>query len=80
MHENLNDLAEDDDWRKYLNPNSIQVIRGKVEPALLKLAQGSRVQFERTGYFCVDKESTAQKPIFNRTVSLKDSWAKQVAK
>ena len=80
MHENLNDLAEDDDWRKYLNPNSIQVIRGKVEPALLKLAQGSRVQFERTGYFCVDKESTAQKPIFNRTVSLKDSWAKQVVK
>ena len=80
MHENLNDLAEDDDWRKYLNPNSIQVIRGKVEPALLKLAQGSRVQFERTGYFCVDKESTPQKPIFNRTVTLKDSWAKQVAK
>ena len=80
MHENLNDLAEDDDWRKYLNPNSIQIIRGKVEPALLKLAQGTRVQFERTGYFCVDKESTTQKPIFNRTVTLKDSWAKQVAK
>ncbi len=80
MHENLNDLAEDDDWRKYLNPNSIQVIRGKVEPALLKLTQGSRVQFERTGYFCVDKESTPQKPIFNRTVTLKDSWAKQVVK
>lgn len=80
MHENLNDLAEDDDWRKYLNPNSIQVIRGKVEPALLKLAPGGRVQFERTGYFCVDKESTSQKPIFNRTVTLKDSWAKQVAK
>ena len=80
MHENLNDLAEDDDWRKYLNPNSIQVIRGKVEPALLKLAQGTRVQFERTGYFCVDKESTPQKPIFNRTVTLKDSWAKQVVK
>ncbi len=80
MHENLNDLAEDDDWRKYLNPNSIQVIRGKVEPALLKLAQGTRVQFERTGYFCVDKESTPQKTIFNRTVTLKDSWAKQVAK
>ena len=80
MHENLNDLAEDDDWRKYLNPHSMQIIRGKVEPALLKLAQGSRVQFERTGYFCVDKESTPQKPIFNRTVTLKDSWAKQVAK
>ncbi|MBJ7494139.1 MAG: glutamine--tRNA ligase/YqeY domain fusion protein [Opitutales bacterium] len=80
MHENLNDLAEDDDWRKHLNPHSMQVIRGKVEPALLKLGQGSRVQFERTGYFCVDKESTSQKPIFNRTVSLKDSWAKQVVK
>ncbi len=80
MHENLNDLAEDDDWRKYLNPNSMQVIRGKVEPALLKLAQGTRVQFERTGYFSVDKESTPQKPIFNRTVTLKDSWAKQVVK
>ena len=80
MHENLNDLAEDDDWRKYLNPNSIQVIRGKVEPALLKLAPGTRVQFERTGYFCMDKESTPQKTIFNRTVTLKDSWAKQVVK
>jgi glutaminyl-tRNA synthetase len=80
MHENLNDLAEDDDWRKYLNPNSIQIIRGKVEPALLKLTQGSRIQFERTGYFCVDKESTSQKPVFNRTVGLKDSWAKQVVK
>jgi glutaminyl-tRNA synthetase len=80
MHENLNDLAEDDDWRKHLNPHSIQVIRGKVEPALLKLGQGSRVQFERTGYFCVDKESTPQKPVFNRTVGLKDSWAKQVVK
>jgi glutaminyl-tRNA synthetase len=81
LHENLNDLGDDEDWRTQLNPHSLKVIRGKVEPALLKLSPGTRVQFERTGYFCVDtKDSTAGQPIFNRTVTLKDSWAKQVAK
>ncbi len=80
-HENLNDLGDDEDWRTHLNPESLKVIRGKVEPALLTLKPGTRVQFERTGYFCVDiKDSQPSRPVFNRTVSLKDSWAKQIVK
>lgn len=81
LKEDMNDLADDEDWRTQLNPQSLTVIRGKVEPALLQLKPGTRVQFERTGYFCVDtKDSTVNQPVFNRTVTLKDSWAKQVAK
>ena len=80
-HENLNDLPEDADWRTFLNPTSLKVIRGFVEPELLKLNPSTRVQFERTGYFCVDaKDSQAGKPVFNRTVGLRDSWAKQITK
>ena len=80
-HENLNHLGDDEDWRTHLNPESLKVIRGKVEPALLALKPSTRVQFERTGYFCVDaKDSQPNRPVFNRTVSLKDSWAKQTVK
>lgn len=76
--ENLNDLPEGADWRNYLNPQSLQAIRGKVEPALLALPPATRVQFERIGYFCSDsKDSQPGQPVFNRTVTLKDSWAKQ---
>jgi len=49
---------------------------GKVEPSIKSAAAGSRYQFERVGYFCVDKDSTPEKPVFNRTVQLRDSWAK----
>jgi len=60
-----------------LNPHSLQVITGaKVEPALHAAATGTRFQFERQGYFCVDLDSRPGKPVFNRTVTLKDSWAK----
>ncbi len=80
-HENLNNLGDDEDWRTHLNSESLKVIRGKVEPALLALKPSTRVQFERTGYFCVDaKDSQPNRPVFNRTVSLKDSWAKQTVK
>ncbi len=80
-HEDLNHIPEGVDWRTLLNPGSLSVIRGKVEPALLALAPTTRVQFERTGYFCVDaKDSQPGKPVFNRTVGLKDSWAKVAAK
>lgn len=80
-HENLNNLGDDEDWRTHLNPESLKIIRGKVEPALLALKPSTRVQFERTGYFCVDaKDSQPNRPVFNRTVSLKDSWAKQTVK
>jgi glutaminyl-tRNA synthetase len=60
-----------------LNPHSLEILRDvKVEPALASAAHGSRFQFERQGYFCVDPDSTPGKPVFNRTVTLKDTWAK----
>ncbi|MFN8398624.1 MAG: glutamine--tRNA ligase/YqeY domain fusion protein [Anaerolineales bacterium] len=59
-----------------LNPNSLEILNGYVEPALASAETGSRFQFERLGYFCVDRESTNEKPVFNLTVNLKDTWAK----
>ena len=60
-----------------LNPQSLDVITGaKVEPSLVSAAAGSRFQFERQGYFCADPDSRPGTPVFNRTVTLKDSWAK----
>lgn len=63
-----------------LNPDSLQTVTAKVEPSLLELPVGQRVQFERTGYFCVDPDSQPGKPVFNRTVSLRDTWGKMEAK
>jgi glutaminyl-tRNA synthetase len=60
-----------------LNPESLEVLQGcKLEPSLAEAAPGERFQFERQGYFCVDLDSKAEKLVFNRTVSLKDSWSK----
>ena len=64
-----------------LNPDSLdRVTSAKVEPGLASAAPGSRFQFERQGYFCVDPDSRDGKPVFNRTVTLKDSWAKITAR
>jgi glutaminyl-tRNA synthetase len=66
-----------DDYRTLLNPDSLKVLTGcKVEPSLGSAKPLEKFQFQRLGYFCVDYESTASKLVFNRTVSLKDSWAK----
>jgi glutaminyl-tRNA synthetase len=74
--ENPNDESDGQEWTSYLNPNSLEVVPAcKVEPGLAT-AVGSRYQFERLGYFAVDKDSTPEKPVFNRTVQLRDSWAK----
>lgn len=72
------DLPEGVDYKTNLNPDSLQVLTGcKLEPGLGAAAPGSRFQFERLGYFCVDsKDSTPEKPVFNRTVTLRDAWAK----
>jgi len=79
--EDLNSLADGEDWRAHLNPNSLKVARAKVEPSLLQTTPGTRIQFERVGYFCADtKDSAPGKPVFNRTVTLKDSWAKTATK
>jgi glutaminyl-tRNA synthetase len=60
-----------------LNPDSLQVVSGYVEPSLAAAAPGSRCQFERLGYFCADsKDSSPDHLMFNRTISLRDSWAK----
>jgi glutaminyl-tRNA synthetase len=60
-----------------LNPKSLEVVKGYIEPSLASAAPGSRYQFERLGYFCVDsRDSSAVRPVFNRTVALRDSWAK----
>jgi len=65
------------DYRLDLNPNSLEVIGdAKVEPSAAAAPSGTRFQFERIGYFAVDPDSTPGRPVFNRTVTLKDSWAK----
>src|SRR3954470_11242193 len=75
--ENLNDLDEGKDPLDYLNPNSLETIpHAKLEPSLASAAPGSRFQFERLGYFCADLEAKPGAPVFNRTVALKDTWAK----
>ena len=59
------------------NPDSVERLQGcRVEPALQGAVVGQRFQFERQGYFCVDSDSTGQRLVFNRTVALRDSWAK----
>src|SRR5713226_2602272 len=70
-------VEEGKDVLDNLNPNSLEVIaNAKVEPSLANGAAGSRFQFERLGYFCVDPDSRAGRLVFNRTVALKDTWAK----
>jgi glutaminyl-tRNA synthetase len=75
--ENPGEVEEGQDFTVNLNPNSLEVLaNAKLEPSLADAAVGSRYQFERLGYFCVDPDSRANKPVFNRTVPLKDTWAK----
>ncbi len=75
--ENPDDAAEGQDFKSNLNPNSLEILAScRVEPSLAGAAPGSRYQFERLGYFCVDPDSSDGKPVFNRTVSLRDPWAK----
>ena len=70
------DVEEGKTFTDYLNPNSLVVKRALCECSLGEAKVGDRFQFERVGYFCVDKDSTAEKLVFNRTVTLKDTWAK----
>ena len=66
------------DFLTQLNADSLKVVTGRLEPELAKLASGSTVQFERLGYFTVDPDSAPGKPVFNRTVTLKDSWGNKL--
>jgi glutaminyl-tRNA synthetase len=88
---------EGDDFLQDLNPDSMEVRQGVVEPALATLGVGERIQFERVGYFCVDKDTTRRgrgpadpqdqgpadpqdRPVYNRTIGLRDSWANKQGK
>jgi glutaminyl-tRNA synthetase len=77
VKENPGDVPEGGDWRDNLNPNSLEVINdARIEPCIASAKPGDRLQFERKGYFCVDLDSTPEKLVFNRTVALRDAWAK----
>lgn len=68
------------DFKTALNPKSLEVVTAKLEPSLEEATADARYQFERIGYFCVDKDSTPGKPVFNRTITLKDAWIKEAQK
>ncbi len=83
LYDNLFSVPDPDDvppgvdYKSNLNPNSLEVVpQAWIEPSVKAAPPLSRYQFERLGYFCVDPDSTPEKPVFNRTVTLKDSWAK----
>jgi glutaminyl-tRNA synthetase len=75
--ENPNDVENGADFMSNVNRNSLEVLTScRIEPFLAGAAPGNRYQFERMGYFCVDPDTTPEKLVFNRTVSLRDDWAK----
>jgi len=75
--ENPTEVEDGQTWLDNLNPNSLVVLVGcKLEPSLAAAKPGERYQFERKGYFCADPDSTPEKPVFNRIVTLRDTWAK----
>jgi len=76
LKENPGETEEGQDFTVNLNPRSLEIVQGKLEPSLATAAAGDRFQFERLGYFCVDRDSAPGRPVFNRTVGLKDTWAK----
>lgn len=79
--EDPTDVPEGEDFKQNLNPESLQVLENcKLEPGLQEANPGDKFQFQRLGYFCVDKDSTAEDLIFNRTVPLRDSWSKKSGK
>jgi len=79
--ESPEEAAEGKTFLDNINPNSVTTITAVIEPALASLPPGTRVQFERNGYFCIDeKDSKPGEPVFNRIVTLRDSWAKIAAK
>lgn len=78
--ESPDDVEEGKTFLDYLNPESVIIQKGFIEPALAEATTGDKFQFERTGYFCVDRDSKPGKMVFNRTVGLKDTWAKMTDK
>jgi glutaminyl-tRNA synthetase len=80
LYDRLFTVAEPDaggEFKRHLNPHSLEVVTAKCEPSLKQASSEARYQFERLAYFAVDKDSTAEKLVLNRTITLKDSWAKE---
>lgn len=71
------DGDKEKDYLDFINPESLEVVTGYLEPSLKDANEQDKVQFQRIGYFCVDRDSTPDKPVFNRTVGLRDSWSKK---
>jgi glutaminyl-tRNA synthetase len=78
-HENP-DGDKEVDFKEYINANSLEVITGYLEPSLSTAQSGERFQFQRLGYYCVDTDSSSEKLVFNKTVGLRDTWAKVESK
>lgn len=78
--EDLADVPDDKDYKEFINPDSLKIVKCFIEESLASVEPGARRQFERNGYFCADTKDhiPGVKPVFNRTVQLKDSWAKQI--
>ena len=70
------DKDKEVDFKEFINPNSLKLITGYLEPSLVASKELDHFQFQRLGYFCVDRDSTAEKLVFNKTVGLRDTWAK----
>ena len=77
---NVPEPDADGDFKQHLNPHSLEVITAKLEPSLKEAQPELRYQFERLAYFCLDKDSTPARPVFNRTITLKDAWTKMAPK
>jgi glutaminyl-tRNA synthetase len=76
VKQNPEETEEGRDYTSNLNPDSLRIANGFIEPSVVDAAIGTKYQFERLGYFCVDKDSDSESLVFNRTVTLKDAWAK----
>ena len=74
------DADKDVNFKEYINPNSLEIITGYLEPSLKEASSGDRFQFQRLGYFCVDPDTSSEKVVFNKTVGLRDTWAKLESK
>jgi glutaminyl-tRNA synthetase len=68
------------DFKAHLNPHSLEIVTAKAEPSLKAVVPDQRYQFERLGYFALDADSTPDRPVFNRTITLKDTWAKEAGR
>ena len=69
-------FVKDKDFKSFINKNSLKTLTGRVEPGLIKAKPGDQFQFQRMGYFVLDKDSTQGNLIFNKTVGLRDTWSK----